>query len=319
MPLPIIHAVVLVILCLLLSGFNDDADFSIDILPHWKKGDSFTLTITRVREKSIDGQLTVSGRTRTPFAMEVLRADDEGYLVGWTAGETIFHEPVPSESFLRQVVGLMKGMQIILQLDHHGTITGVQNWQELQRETEKAMDALLAKPPVTQKGSPEYSLMSNFRAQWDRMFGTKEQVEQLCTRDARTYFMALGKRYAPNKPITFDDQLVNPLGGAPFPAHTTIVLKTFNKRSGQAVLTKSQTADPEPASRIIESMVKEMSVRQGKKLPERQSPNSIVMEDSAEMAVDVKMGWVTRLTRVQSVKLGARSQRDITTIVRHAE
>jgi len=318
MPSPIIRTVLLVILCLPLSGFNEITHHSVDILPHWKRGDSFTLTITRAREKSVDGRSTISGTTRTHFAVEVLRADDEGYLVGWTAGETTFNEPAPSESFLRQVVGLMKGIQIVLQLDHHGTITGVQNWQELRRETVKVMDALLAKMPEAQKGSTESSLMLNFRAQWDGMFRTKEQVEQLCTRDAKAYFMALGRSYTPNKPLTFAEQLPNPLGGEPFPAHATIALKAFDKRSGQAFLTKRQTADPEQASRIMESMVKEMSVRQGKKPPERQLPNTIVIEDHAEIAVDVNTGWVTRLTRTQSMNLGTRSQRDTTTFVRSA-
>ena len=157
----IIHTLLLVVLYLPLSGFDDLTRHSVEILPHWKKGDSFALAITRTREKSADGQSTLSGKIHTRFTVEVLCADDKGYLVRWTAGETTFDDPAPSESFLRQVAGLMKGMRIVLQLDERGTIRGVQNWKEFRSETLKAMDALLAKTPDSQKGRTDQTLLSN--------------------------------------------------------------------------------------------------------------------------------------------------------------
>ena len=58
---------------------------------------------------------------------------------------------------------------------------------EQRKSIRKAMDALLAKTPFSQKGRTDQTLLSNLRAQWETMFTTKEQVEQLCTRDARIY------------------------------------------------------------------------------------------------------------------------------------
>ncbi len=314
----IIRTILLVILCLPLSGFDDLTRRSVEILPRWKKGDSFAfaLTITRAREKSVDGRSTVSGKTRTHFTIEVLRADDNGYLVGWTAGDTTFEASLPSETFLRQVVDVMKGKQIVLQVDDHGTITGVQNWKELQSETLKAMDAILAKASDSHKGGTNQTLLSNLRAQWETMFATKEQVEQLCTRDARIYFMALGRKYALNEPHEYNDLLPNPIGGDPFPTRARIILKAFDQQSGQAVLSWSQTTDPKQAARIWESMIKDLASRRGKKSPEGEFARTIFMEDKADIVVDVRTGWVNRLTLTQSVNLGTRSQIDTTTIVR---
>jgi hypothetical protein len=314
----IIRTVLLVLLCLPLSGFDDLTRHNLEVLPHWKKGDSFDLTITRAREKSVNGQSTVSGATRTHFTIEVLRADDKGYLVGWTAGETTFEDPVPSESFLRQVVGLMKGMQIVLQLDERGTIRGVQNWKELRSETLKVMDALLAKTPESQKGKTDQTLMSNLRTQWETMFATKEQVEQLCTRDARIYFMALGRMYVLNEPYEYTDLLPNPLGGEPFPTRARITLKTFNQQSGQAVLSWNQATDPKQTARILESMIKDLAARRGKKSPEGTFAKTISMEDKADIVVDAHTGWVNRLTLTRSVNLGTRTQVDSTSITRSA-
>ena len=309
---------ILILLSFALSGFDETANHAIEILPYWNKGEVFTLMITRTREKFANGTATISGKTRTDFRLEVLQADEQGYLIGWTAGETTFDVPPPSESFLRDVVGLMKGMQIVLQVGPHGTITGVQNWKELRKEVLKVMDALLAKAPDTEKEAPNRMLLSNLRSQWNTMFSTKEQIEQLCTRDARVYFMALGRSYVFNKPQEYPDQLPNPLGGEPFPSRTTIELKAFDTSSRQVILTKHQKTDPQQATRILESMVKEMSARQGKKLPEGAFTKTIAIEDRADITVDVRTGWVTALTRVQSVNLGTRGQTDTTSIVRSA-
>jgi hypothetical protein len=318
MPQSIAHAILLVILSLPLSGFGELTRPHIEILPHWKQGDSFDLIITRAREKSIDGKSTLSGKTRTRFTIDVLRADNKGYLVGWTAGETTFDASLPSDTFLRQVVGLMKGMQIVLQINSHGTITGVQNWNELRTETLQVMDTLLAKTPESQKGHSDQPLMSNLRAQWETMFATKEQVEQLCTRDARIYFLALGRRYVLNEPYEYTDVVPNPLSGDPFPTRARIILKTIDQRSGQALLSWNQTTDPKQAARILESMIKDLAVRRGKKSPEGAVPPTISMEDKADMVVDVGTGWVDTLTLTRSIHLGTRTQVDSTSIVRSA-
>lgn len=315
----IIRTILLVIFCLPLSGFDDLIHHSVEILPHWKKGDSFVLTITRAREKSVDGQSTVSGKTHAHFTVEVLRADNKGYLVGWTAGDTTFEASVPSETFLRQVVGIMKGKRIVLQIDERGAITGVENWQELRSETLKAMDTLLAKTPDSRNGSTDQTLLSNLRAQWETMFAMKEQVEQLCTRDARIYFIALGRRYVLNEPHEYNDLLPNPIGGDPFPTRARIILKTFDQQSGQALLSWNQKTDPKQTARILESMIKDLAARRGKKPSEGDFAKTMSMEDNAEINVDVNTGWVTKLIRTQSVNLGTRAQTDITSIVRSAK
>lgn len=313
----IIRTLLFLLLCLPLVGFDDLTHHEVEIVPHWKKGDSVDLTISRARQKrSADGRLTLSGKTHTRVTLEVLDTDQMGSLIGWTGGDTTFEDPAPSESFLRQVVGLMKGMQIVLRLDKHGAITGVQNWQELRNETVKVMDALVAKTPAPQKESADHTLRSNLRAQWDAMFSTKEQVEQVCTRDARIYFMVLGRKYLLNKSYKYTDLLPNPLGGEAFPTQATIALKAFDQQTGNAALTWNQTADPQHVTRIVGAMVKELAARRGKKAPEGEFAQTISMTDNADIVVDTSTGWINRLMLTRSITLGARDQIDTTTIVK---
>ncbi len=193
-----VRSTILVLISLPLLGLVDVPSHSIEVLPRWKKGDTVRLEITRARVKSADGTSTITGKTHTDFTIEVLSANHDGYLVGWTAGETTFDSPSQAEhSFLGHVVNLMSGLQIMLEIDSHGAIRGVQNWKELKAAALKSLDALAATESL-EKEKPDKALMSSLRAQWESMLGTKEQVEELCTREAQVYFKVLGRGPATN-------------------------------------------------------------------------------------------------------------------------
>ncbi|MGE0642767.1 MAG: hypothetical protein AB7P24_03760 [Nitrospira sp.] len=306
----------LLCLCLLPWSVQHAAAQSVEIIPHWKTGDSVELIVTRVREKSLDGRSTRSGTTHTRFSLEVLRADPQGYLVGWTVGATTFEVPAPSESILRQVVGLMQGLQIQLEIDPHGAITGVRNWEALRNEMQKKLDALSANAAALQRENADQALMGNLRAQWDVMFSTKAQIERVCTRDAQTYFRIFGRTYTRGQHDEYQSVLDNPLGGAPLPAHTDIVLKSFEDRSRHAVLHWKQSADREQTDRIMRSIVKGLAAQRGKQVPEERPVNTVSLENQAEVEVDVETGWITKLTETKSVGLGTRHQTDTTIMIR---
>ncbi len=85
------------------------------------------------------------------------------------------------------------------------------------------------------------------------------------------------------------------------------------------MITWSQTADPTQVARILESMIKEMSARLGKKPVEGEFPKAMSMQDHAEIVVDVATGWVKTLKHARSVNFGTRAQVDTTSIIRTAK
>ncbi|TKB75016.1 MAG: hypothetical protein E8D46_03740 [Nitrospira sp.] len=314
-----IRSIILLLISLTLLGLTDVQSHSIEVLPHWTKGDIVHLEITRARVKSADGKSTITGKTHTEFRIEVLNTNDSGYLVGWTAGKTRFDSPSQAEhSFLGQVVNLMNGRQIVLEIDSRGTIRGVRNWQELKAGALKVLDALAATEDL-QNEKHDKAFMSNLRAQWISMLETKAQVEELCTREAQVYFKVLGRGYTHNEPFEYEDLFSNPLGGEAFPTHVSMALKAFDQQAGQAVITWSQTADPTQVARILDSMIKEMRARLGREPLEKEFPKAVSMEDHAEMVVDVATGWVKTLKHARSVNFGTRAQVDTTSIIRTAK
>lgn len=312
-----LRAALLFWLCFPATGYADASHPSIEVLPHWTQGDLFGLEITRTREKTVNGKSTVMGTTHTPFTIEVLSADTKGYLVGWTAGETIYGSPAPgAPSVLRQVANVMKGQQVILEIDSHGAITGVRNWRELKAATLKTMETLLAPAQDSRSNHTDQVLLAKLRAQWESMFATKQQIEQLCARDATLYLLVLGRGYTRHAPYEYESTLPNPLDGAALPSRTSMALKSYDDASGRAVITWRQTADPHESARILESTLNAMTARLERNRPEAEFPKTIAMHDNAEAVVDRKTGWVESLTLVRSMQLGSHTQVDTTAIVR---
>ncbi len=312
-----LRAALLFWLCFPFTGYADGPPPSIEVLPHWTQGDLFGLEITRTREKTVNGKSTVMGTTHTPFTIEVLSADVKGYLVGWTAGETTYGSPTPdAPSVLRQVANVMKGQQVILEINSHGAITGVRNWQELKTATLKAMETLLAPTQDSRSRHTDQVLLAKLRAQWESMFATKQQIEQLCTRDATLYLLVLGRGYTRHAPYEYESVLPNPLDGEALPSRTSMALKSYDAASSHAVITWRQTADPHESARILQSTLNAMTARLERNRPEEEFPKTIALHDTAEAVVDRRTGWVESLRLVRSMQLGSRTQVDTTAIVR---
>ncbi|MBH0180064.1 MAG: hypothetical protein HP491_19930 [Nitrospira sp.] len=211
---------------------------------------------------------------------------------------------------------MMKGQQVILEIDSRGAITGVRNWRELKTATLKTMDTLLAPTQDSRSSSTDQVLLSKLRTQWESMFATKQQIEQLCTRDATLYLMVLGRGYTRHTPHEYGSVLPNPLDGEALPSRTSMALKSYDDASGHAVITWRQTADPHESARILGTTLKTMTARLGQNRTEEEFPRTIAMHDNAEAVVDRRTGWVESLTLVRSMGLGSRAQVDTTAIVR---
>jgi len=316
----VMYTLVLAIIGGSLLGFTDVPNKSIEVLPHWEKDERVNLEITKARERVVNGKTAVIGKASTPFTLKVLQADENGYLVGWTPGETkIEGNALPEVSHQLQAINIMKGLQIVLQIDAQGTITGVRNWKELKEAVLKVMDGIMSAATDSPKGGLDSTQSAKLRAQVESIVATKEQVERFCVGEAQLYFLVLGRQYSMNEPFRYEDMLPNPLGGENFPTQATFALKSYDHKSKQAVITWQQVSDPKETARILAAMLNEMATSLGgKKPPEGEFPTMIAMEDRAEILVDVATGWVRSLSYARSVTVRGQVQVETTSIVRRA-
>ena len=303
-----------VLLCTLLFFAPAAAEDSVDLPLRWEVGQRLQYEIVKTNRKTRDGKGTFKATTRTDLEIEVLRADADGYLIAWTQGETRFDDPQPAaDPMLQRMTNLVRGLRVLLEIDSGANVVGVRNWEELKETVGKILATVSDELKISGIDS---ATLSKITAQLASMYATREQIETMCTREARMFFLVLGGSFSASEPTEYQDRLPNPLGGEPFPSRAAFVLKGVDRQSQRATIAWTQTLDPEHARRIMGKSLKDLAARVGGPVPQGDVLESMTVEDTAEFVVDLSSGWLDRLSHKRLVRTGAAMQEDVLTIVR---
>jgi hypothetical protein len=292
----------------------DAAENSVELLPRWKKGEKLRFEMVKSRQKTQGDKATLKTTTRTDLEIEVLSASKDAFILAWTLGETRFDNPSQAEHRLVQkVANLLKGYRIVLELDSQAAIQGVQNWKQLKEASTNLLDTLTDELKVA---GIDQATVAKTRAQVASMFSTKQQIDQLGTREAQLFFMALGIEFEGGEPVEFEDKLPNPFGGEPFPSLARFALKEVDKKQGMAKVTWTQTVASEDARRIMEKTLKDLTQRLGKPVPDADRLKTFTLEDGAEFSIELSSGWIQSFTHKRVTKTEGTSQEDAITVTR---
>ena len=295
-------------------GQSTEQQESLEVEIRWKHGEKYRYEIVKARRKYEADNLSLNTQSRTPLAIEVLEKTSEGYVLGWTMGETTFDAPeIAANPLAKQMGNLLKGFTILLEIDSNGVITGVQNWKELQEKSDSAVNTLTG--ALQKSGLPE-QLITNIASQVRSVLSTKEQIEQLCTKEPQMFLLVLGRRYPLSEPFEYEDQLANPYGGEPFPSRGVFSVNEFSDETNLATITWQQSIDADESRRIMENTLKELAVRMGRPVPDGELLKTLAIGDEAEFLLDVASGWPVRLNHTRTVDSGENSQEDSLTIER---
>jgi hypothetical protein len=290
------------------------AEDTIELLPHWKKGEKLRYEVVKSRQKIQGDKVTAKTSARTDLEIEVLDAGRDGFVLAWTWGETRFDDPAQARNpVLSKLANLAKGTRIVLELDSRARIQGVRNWKELKASSTKFLDTLVDE---LKAAGIDPATVAKLRTQVASTFATKEQIEQFGTREAQLLFMALGRELKGDKPVEFEDKLPNPFGGESFPSHARFALKGVDRKRGVATVSWTQALVPEDARRIMEKTLKEMGSRLGKPAPGGDIFKSLTIEDTAEFTIELSSGWVQAFTHKRKTKMDGTSGEDAITVTR---
>lgn len=297
---------------LAVSGISAGAQDSVELLPHWKAGDTVRYDVVKSRQRTQGDQVTLKATTRTDLEVEVMSAGTDAAVLSWTWGETKFDDPRQAENpVARTMTNLTKGQRIVLEVNSRGAIQGVRNWEALKDTSVKVLEVLTNELIAA---GVDQATVAKTRAQVGAMFANKEQIEQLVTRDAQLFFLLLGRPLNKREPVEFETQLPNPLGGESFPSRVRFALKNIDGKLGIANVAVTQTVGPEDARRIMEKTLNDAGQRSGN--PGADAPKAMTIEATADYNVERSSGWVRNFTHTRVTKFGAASQEDVVTVTR---
>lgn len=295
----------------------DNSGDTITLLPRWKVGENVRFEIAKAAQESRNGRITFRTGNRTNVEVEVLEADESGYAVAWTSGETKFDDPQQvNNPFAQRMLRLLKGTRIVLELDGSGSLRGLRNWQEIRAECMKGVDVILQE---VGRSDLDKALIPKLRAQAESMLATREQIEALSTVEPSLCFAVLGKSYSRSKPLIYEGVMPNPFGGEAIPCKTEFVLKSVDKKLGRAVVAWKHTIVPEEFRRAMENMVRNMVGRLGKPVPQGELFKVVTIQNEAECSVDTSSGWLHSFRETRVLETDSVSRRESTTITRIAE
>ncbi|HUT89475.1 MAG TPA: hypothetical protein VMY37_08265 [Thermoguttaceae bacterium] len=303
-----------VLLCTLLFSAPAPAEDSVDLPLGWEVGQRLQYEIVKSSRKTRGDQVAAKPTTRTDLEIEVLRADSDGYLIAWTQGETRFDDPqMAAQPMVQRMANITRGLRVLLEIDSEANVAGVENWQELKETVGKFIATISDELKIS---GIDPGMLSKITAQLASMYATREQIEMMCTREPRMFFLVLGGSFSASEPSEYQDRLPNPFGGEPFPSRAAFVLKEVDRQSQRATIAWTQTLDPQHARRIMEKSLKDLAARVGGPVPQGDVLESMMVEDTAEFVVDLSSGWLDRLSHKRLVSTGTVTQEDVLAIAR---
>ncbi len=290
------------------------ADPPVRLSPDWVKGDKVEYEFTKGRERTKDGKVVLSGSTTTPVLVEVLKVGKDEVELGWTFGEVKFNDPAQAKNAqLKAMANIMKGRQIVFTLDPAGGLTGLKNFDELQKASKEIYDTLAN---VMKDGGATQAQVDQVMAVTKGMFAKREQAEAMWLKDPAVLFFPVGEKLEEGKAKETVEELPNPLGGDPFLTKRTVELTKVDAKAGTAVIRVSVAFDEKAAEKILNQTIRDLTMRLGKEPPNADAIKGFRITDAAEYTVSTKTGWVEKAKFARTVKQGEDKQTDTQEFVR---
>lgn len=289
------------------------AQTEVALLAKWKKGEKRKLEIVQTRERTRGNEVVSRVKLRTNVELEVLEASGKGFVVRWSYLDTKVEDAAPAIARnVDDLLSLLKGYKVEVETDDTGDFAGVRNWQELKANAATMIDAVLNANPTLDANTKNV-----LRQQMLSLFNTKQQIESILIREVRLYYLVIGGSFTPGKRVTYNDLLPNPFGGEPFPSAGSFLLKDHDAASGRAVVEWKNTLDPQHTRRILLKTLTDIANRLGAPPPKDSDLPLFNIEDTAEIVVDAKTGWVKSLNqkRTTSATQAGQAMRDVRTLM----
>jgi len=288
---------------------------TVETKPNWKADQALTFVLTKMQERSSDGQKVDKSSSSTEFELKVTEANSRGYLVDLVYGGTkIDSTGADTSPLAQQLNDLIKGIRIVLNVDANGNLKAVENWQEVKKALAEAIKQI--SPESSQAGMTAEEV-STILANVSKNLSTKAQIELACTRDVQLLFMCLGHSYEVGKPAVFKGKVPNPLpGGRELPSLASFELVSTDPAQGVATIHFKQGLAGEEARKVLDDTIRALERRAGKPLPDAAGFKDMKISDAANFKVEIDSAWIKSAKHGRVVRAAEGYQKETSTLER---
>lgn len=281
--------------------------------PQLKKGDSFTLQITRSRQQT-RGSRDISGQATLLADITVLEAGLEGYVVSCTYRKTRVEgaeaEQIKANPASKILLDMWNNIPIHLKLSPDYAVTGLANYEAVR----KAMDASTEKMLAAMAFDAEKE--KALRQTVSQVVSSEQLVSQLVARELAIYLSFNGDFAKASDAKVSNVEFPSPYGGDPLPGKCTTKVESTDEKKSKAVVVRESEIDGESLREQVVKTVQDMDRKAGRQpMADDQIPE-MEMRDLTRAVIDLKTQWPQTVQMERITVSGPQKRVDGTKVVR---
>lgn len=274
----------------------------------WKVGDRVAVVLVKNRQKTDGHKVEAGHQSTTSATVEVLRADEAGWLFAWTWGETKLATDVPAEAaaLAERLASLNAGMRLELEMDTFGSVIGLANVDEVLERFEKVYEALAESLTADGIDGADFTaIMASVKGMMNR-----DTLTQSAVRDPAQLFVMSGGSFPEGEVIETSEARPSLFGGPPIDVKSELALTQFDATANEATLHLHEVYDPRQSAISITAMMQQLAAEAGRPAPGDEEIPSVEITDEAEWVFDMKTGWPKSHYTERRSQVGTRGQID---------
>lgn len=282
------------------------AEAQVDLRPQWKTGEQVRYELTKTRTKK-----TVSATSRTDVRMEVVEATAKGFLLRTVLGSTRMDTPqAQAAQMTERISSPLQDLEILLEVDHDGTVLRIRNWQEVRTALLKVTGMLA--DLMRQQKTPQ-PVIDQAMARVEQMYATEAGIRNTVMREIHLIFVPLGRTYSTVEPFEYTTDLPVLIGSGTIPAKGMFELTSIEQAKALITIRWQQSADSSAMTSSVAKVLEESSKSTANRTVDL--PH-MTLSDDGEFVVNTISGWPDFLTYTRKVTSGTDEQSDTTTFKR---
>jgi len=285
---------------------------TVELVPQLAKGDRLTLEITKTRTQS--GRPAAGGKGFQVVEVEVIQADEKGYLIGWTSRRSAVLGPdgkpkkLPPQA--ARFAAMYDGVQMIFQLSPRFELVGLKNFEQVQALMTRSVDKLLEMMPQP----PEQK--AQVRKAMTRMLATPELLSQAFGKGISLFF-STGRLELPEKgAVELDYRFPLPIGGGVIPAKMVMEVTKLDRAAKRATVSMTTKMDPVKAAEAMRAAMAEMARQMGKPAPTEKDLPRFEVRDEGTFVMDLATNLPLSVEHTRTAVAGPGRRVDTMKIVR---
>jgi hypothetical protein len=274
--------------------------------PRYRKGEEKTFIVTQEHARITPGKPGTTRVSHTEVRLEILAADENGIVVQWVQGATIFDGRLNNRlTELEPLLTMLKEQRLEIQLDANGQLTGLRNLEEIKAGFDKMTEEFLR---LAGKADIDPVALELVRSKLKEMFSSPEVLTEAVLRHAKLLFLPVGRIYPYQQPLPFNSELPNFIGGKSIPAQGRFVLTEIDEQKAEGTISWNQIPEDRALKTFLSDSMAQIGRSTGNDTFNPASLSEVQIKDEAQFKVDLNTCWVTYAALERSSRMVAGDQ-----------